>query len=138
MKGQEKRIPVLTVLLLVAAFVAIAAMIITRQNNDLAMLDSTLQNVNTKKIQLQYEQSEKQRELNISSTSDYISERARENGYMMPGEIRFVVKNPEALTDHATLDDVRVATVTATSVGTDETPEAEQTPVAEQEEVTAP
>ena len=57
---------------------------------------------------------------------------------MMPGEIRFVVKNPEALTDHATLDDVRVATVTATSVGTDETPEAEQTPVAEQEEVIAP
>ena len=138
MRWQEKRAPILTVVLVVAVIVIIAAMVLNRQRSDLAMLESTYQNVNAKRILLQYEQSEKQRELSISETSDYISQRARENGYMMPGEIRFVVKNPEALTDHATLDDVRVATVTATSVGTDETPEAEQTPVAEQEEVTAP
>ena len=138
MRWQEKRAPILTVVLVVAVIVIIAAMVLNRQRSDLAMLESTYQNVNAKRILLQYEQSEKQRELSISETSDYISQRARENGYMMPGEIRFVVKNPEALTDHATLDDVRVATVTATSVGTDETPEAEQTPAAEQEEVTAP
>ena len=138
MRWQEKRAPILTAVLVVAVIVIIAAMVLNRQRSDLAMLESTYQNVNAKRILLQYEQSEKQRELSISETSDYISQRARENGYMMPGEIRFVVKNPEALTDHATLDDVRVATVTATSVGTDETPEAEQTPVAEQEEVTAP
>ena len=138
MRWQEKRAPILTVVLVVAVIVIIAAMVLNRQRSDLAMLESTYQNVNAKRILLQYEQSEKQRELSISETSDYISQRARENGYMMPGEIRFVVKNPEALTDHATLDDVRVATVTATSVGTDETPEAEQTPAVEQEEVTAP
>ena len=138
MKLKEKRLPWWALAIMLIGFLIIAYMLIQRQNADLAMLERTYENVNARRILLQYEQSEKQRELSISETSDYISQRARENGYMMPGEIRFVVKNPEALTDHATLDDVRVATVTATSVGTDETPEAEQTPAVEQEEVTAP
>ena len=57
------------------------------------------------------EQSEKQRELNISTTSDYIASRARENGYMMPNELHFVVQNPEVLTDHESLSQIQLTTV---------------------------
>ena len=111
MMQHDKRMPVFTAALIVIAIVVIAGMILNRQRRDLEMLESTYQNINTKRILLQYEQSEKQRELNISSTSDYIAARARENGYMMPGEIRFVVRNPEALTQHETLTDVRLEAV---------------------------
>ena len=108
----DKRMPLFTAALIVIAILVIAGMVLNRQRSDLEMLESTYQNINTKRILLQYEQSEKQRELNIASTSDYIAARARENGYMMPGEIRFVVRNPEALTQHETLTDVQLETVT--------------------------
>ena len=65
MRWQEKRAPILTVVLVVAVIVIIAAMVLNRQRSDLAMLESTYQNVNAKRILLQYEQSEKQRELSI-------------------------------------------------------------------------
>ena len=111
MKWQDKRLPWWAIGIGLLAFIVIAFMLIQRQNNDLAMLERTYENVNAKRILLQYEQSELQRELSISNTSDYIASRARENGYMMPNELHFVVDNPEVLTDHNTLDEIRLSTV---------------------------
>ena len=111
MKWQDKRVPWWALAAGLIAFAIIAGMLIHRQNNDLAMLERTYENVNAKRIVLQYEQSEKQREVNISSTSDYIASRARENGYMMPNELHFVVYNPEVLTNHETLGEVQLTTV---------------------------
>ena len=113
MKWQDKRVPWWALGIGLLAFTVIAFMLIQRQNNDLAMLERTYENVNAKRILLQYEQSELQRELSISNTSDYIASRARENGYMMPNELHFVVDNPEVLTDHATLSEVHLTTVEA-------------------------
>ena len=144
MKWQDKRLPWWAIGIGLLAFIVIAFMLIQRQNNDLAMLERTYENVNAKRILLQYEQSELQRELSISNTSDYIASRARENGYMMPNELHFVVDNPEVLTDHDTLDEIRLSTVEvpATSTAAEETivqpeqdiqenPEAHERPVAE-------
>ena len=111
MKWQDKRLPWWAIGIGLLTFIVIAFMLIQRQNNDLAMLERTYENVNAKRILLQYEQSELQRELSISNTSDYIASRARENGYMMPNELHFVVDNPEVLTDHDTLDEIRLSTV---------------------------
>ena len=111
MKRQDKRVPWWALGIGLAAFAIIAFMLIQRQNNDLAMLERTYDNVNAKRMVLQYEQSELQRELSISTTSDYIASRARENGYMMPNELHFVVDNPEVLTDHGTLGDIQLSTV---------------------------
>ena len=111
MKWQEKRIPWWAIGAGVLALLIIAWMYIQRQNSDLAMLERTYENLNAKRILLQYEQSELQRELNVSGTADYIAARARENGYMMPNELHFVVDNPEVLTDHETLDQVQLTTV---------------------------
>ena len=116
MKWQDKRLPWWAIGIGLLAFIVIAFMLIQRQNNDLAMLERTYENVNAKRILLQYEQSELQRELSISNTSDYIASRARENGYMMPNELHFVVDNPEVLTDHDTLDEIRLSTVEVPTV----------------------
>ena len=40
-----------------------------------------------------------------------IAARARENGYMMPNELHFVVDNPEVLTDHETIGQVQLSTI---------------------------
>ena len=96
MKWQDKRLPWWAVGAGLAAFAIIAFILIQRQNNDLAMLERTYEAVNARRIVLQSEQSEKQREYNISNSAEYIASRARENGYMMPNELHFVVDNPEA------------------------------------------
>ena len=144
MKWQDKRLPWWAIGIGLLAFIVIAFMLIQRQNNDLAMLERTYENVNAKRILLQYEQSELQRELSISNTSDYIASRARENGYMMPNELHFVVDNPEVLTDHDTLDEIRLSTVEVPAADTaaeetivqpeqdiQENPEAQENPIAE-------
>ena len=111
MKWQKKRVPWWAVAAGLIALIIIAVMILQRQHNDLATLERTYDYVNAKRITLQDEQSEKQRELNISTTSDYIASRARENGYMMPNELHFVVQNPEVLTDHESLSQIQLTTV---------------------------
>lgn len=130
MKWQDKRVPWWALAAGLIAFAIIAGMLIHRQNNDLAMLERTYENINAKRIVLQYEQSEKQREVNISSTSDYIASRARENGYMMPNELHFVVDNPKVLTNHETLSEIQLTTVEPVR----ETPELTETPAEVSEE----
>ena len=87
MKWQDKRLPWWAVGAGLAAFAIIAFILIQRQNNDLAMLERTYEAVNARRITLQSEQSEKQREYNISNSPEYIAARARENGYMMPNAL---------------------------------------------------
>ena len=132
MKWQEKRIPWWAIGAGVLALLIIAWMYIQRQNSDLAMLERTYENLNAKRILLQYEQSELQRELNVSGTADYIAARARENGYMMPNELHFVVDNPWVLTDHETLGEAHL-----TTVETPDAPEAQPEQAESQEPVTA-
>ncbi len=97
MNREPGRIPRYVVLLSVGVIALICLMVYIRQRSDMDTLQRTLQNVRSRELILQNEVSEKQRELNISNSTDYIAGRARENGYMMPGEIRFIVSNPEAL-----------------------------------------
>ena len=125
MKWQDKRIPWWAIGAGVLALLIIAWMYIQRQNSDLAMLERTYENLNAKRILLQYEQSELQRELNVSGTADYIAARARENGYMMPNELHFVVQNPEALMDHDSLAQIQLTTVDPAETAPPEEQEAE-------------
>ena len=108
MKWMNKRVRWATVITLCAAILIIGFMVINWQRNDLNTLNSRLQTVTTQEKILQYDLSEKQRELNIAGTSDYIAARARENGYVMPNEIRFVVKNPAVLEQYDTMDTVEL------------------------------
>jgi cell division protein FtsB len=69
-----------------------------RQKNDIAMLQDTAKETRLKQVEVESERSALQYELSIADTPDYIAEKARTlYGYLLPGEIRFKVTNPEAL-----------------------------------------
>jgi len=116
----DRRLPRYLFVLILIVIVVIAAMLYQRQRSDIETLQRTLQSSRTRELILQNEVSEKQREVNISESNDYIASHARENGYMMPGEIRFIVSNPEALLDGDTVGSAVVTPVDETQV--DETP----------------
>ncbi len=84
----------------VIAFVITAAglMLINRLDQDIGYLDQEARETRLKKVAVAAKQSDMQKELSMKDTAAYIKETARSlYGYLMPGEILFVVENPEAL-----------------------------------------
>lgn len=88
--------------MLVAAFVMIACTIITlnRLDTDIAALEDVARETKLRQLSLESEQSQMRQELAMKDTDSYIMEKARTlYGYLMPGEIRFEVSNPDSLFD---------------------------------------
>lgn len=88
--------------MLVAAFVMIACTIITlnRLDTDIAALEDVAQETKLRQLALESEQSAMRQELALKDMDSYIMEKARTlYGYLMPGEIRFEVSNPDSLYD---------------------------------------
>lgn len=88
--------------MLVAGFVMIACTIITlnRLDTDIAALEDVAREIKLRQLSLESEKSALRQELAIKDTDSYIMEKARSlYGYLMPGEIRFEVSNPESLYD---------------------------------------
>lgn len=88
--------------MLVAVFVMVACTIITlnRLDTDIAALEDVAQETKLRQLALESEQSAMRQELALKDTDSYIMEKARTlYGYLMPGEIRFEVSNPDSLFD---------------------------------------
>ncbi|MBQ8082181.1 MAG: septum formation initiator family protein [Clostridia bacterium] len=95
----DKPIKLTTFLVVLLALAVVAALLIRRQNSDIASLEAVKKTLNEQKLEVYQARSERTREVNIADTAEYVAQRARENGYLMPGEIRFVVINPEMLVE---------------------------------------
>lgn len=96
---------------LVAAFVIVAGGMITlnRLNGDIVILQYTAEKTRVRQMAAQAQQSDINKELAVKDTDSYIREKARSlYGYLMPGEIRFEVINPEALYDANAVPEVAV------------------------------
>ena len=96
----RKRIKLFYVL--VASFVIVAGglMTLNRLDRDISVLQDSARETRLRQLAVEAEKSDMQKELAIKDTDSYIREMARSQyGYLMPGEIRFVVVNPEALYD---------------------------------------
>ncbi len=96
---------------LVAAFVIVAGGMITlnRLNGDIVILQDTAEKTRVRQMAAQAQQSDINKELAVKDTDSYIREKARSlYGYLMPGEIRFEVINPEALYDANAVPEVAV------------------------------
>lgn len=94
------RLRIKLIYVLTAAFVIMACGIMTlnRMNGDIAVLEDTARETRLRQLEANAEQSDMQKELAIKDTDSYIRDRARSMyGYLMQGEIYFVVENPEAL-----------------------------------------
>ena len=97
MRRRLKLFPVL-----VAAFVIAACGMITlnRLDGDITVLQDVAKETRLRQLSAETAKSEMIQEINRKDTDSYIIEKARSlYGYLMPGEIRFVVTNPESLYD---------------------------------------
>ena len=106
MRPRIKLIYVLT-----AAFVIIASgiMALNRMDGDIAVLEDIARETRLRQLAVETEKSEMQKELAIKDTDSYIREKARSMyGYLMQGEILFVVENPEALYEDGEIPQVTV------------------------------
>ncbi|MBQ9299011.1 MAG: septum formation initiator family protein [Clostridia bacterium] len=86
--------------LICALFVVITLGIMTINSvyDSTAEMQSRLTDLRIERDQRYKEYKKLENELEIVETDDYIMAKARQiYGYMMPGELLFVVKNPEAL-----------------------------------------
>lgn len=97
---------------LVVAFVIVACgLIVLRSYDDqITVLEDTVKEKEVALRQVQSEQSELEAEIRSKDTNGYIIDKARSLGYLMPGEIRFVVANPEVLYDVPTAEIVDIYT----------------------------
>ena len=96
----RKRIPLLYVV--VAAFVIAAGGLIAmnRLDRDIAQLQEVSRNTRIRQLEVEAQKSEMLQEISQQDKDSYIMEMARRYyGYLLSGEIRFVVVNPESLYD---------------------------------------
>ena len=71
-----------------------------RLDGDIAVLQDVAKETRIRQLQLDAQKSDMIQEINNMDSDSYIIEKARSlYGYLMPGEIRFVVTNPESLYD---------------------------------------
>lgn len=94
----RKRIKLFPVL--VAAFVIAACGMITinRLDSDITVLQDIAKETRLRQLSVEKEKSDLMQEIKNKDTDAYIMEKARTlYGYLMPGEIRFMITNPEAL-----------------------------------------
>ena len=94
----------IVVMILIAAGCLILAISMQQQAN---ALRDDIAVARLEKSNLQREGTAIQQEISISGTDAYIEAKARDTqGYLMPGEIQFVITNPEAL--YGTGSDIQI------------------------------
>ena len=84
----------------VIAFVIVAGGLVTmnRLDQEINVLEDTARETRLKQLNLETENGNMKQEIAEMNSDSYIRQMARkDNKYLMPGEIRFVVVNPEAL-----------------------------------------
>ncbi|MCR4885835.1 MAG: septum formation initiator family protein [Clostridiales bacterium] len=84
-----------------AAFVIASSglMILNRLDRDIAVMRDINTETRLQQVAASAQQSDYLQELAVKEDPNYIRTMARGYGYLMPGEIRFVVVNPEVLYD---------------------------------------
>ena len=96
-RGRIRLSTVLVASFVIAAFGLIA---INQLSDDIRVLQDTAKETKLRQLAVEAERSAMQQEVNSKDTDAYIMDKARSlYGYLMPGEIRFVVTNPESLYD---------------------------------------
>lgn len=97
MRRRLKLFPILVTAFVIAACGMIA---VNQLNDDIAVLQDTARETRLRQLSVEAEKSAMQQEIAMKDSDSYIMEKARSlYGYLMPGEIRFVVTNPESLFD---------------------------------------
>ena len=95
----RRRIRLLYVLAGAFVIVVCSLMYLKQLNSDIVILQDAALETSRLKSDVEARQSALQKELNSKNDRDYLIKLARAEGYILEGEIRFVVTNPEVLYD---------------------------------------
>lgn len=92
------RVRPLVLVCILFVIIAIGSMMVGSMRDDTAILAERMADIRIARDNVLKERNQLSSELEVANTDDYIIAKARQlYGYMMPGELLFVVKNPEAL-----------------------------------------
>ncbi len=93
-----KRVPPARLILAMIVITLVSVTLTVICQNHSNQLKDDISTARLEKSSLQREGASLQQEISISGTDAYIEAKARDTqGYLMPGEIQFVIMNPEAL-----------------------------------------
>lgn len=96
---RHRRVPLLWVICPIFVIVMIGYLWIGQINSDIDSLKVTVTELNIANTRLERERDALYTEIRNADTDEYIISKARQlYGYMMPNELLFIIKNPEALT----------------------------------------
>ena len=98
MQLRYKRIPLLWVICPIFVIIMIGYMWIGQINDDISQLRVTVTELSIANTLLERERDALVAEVRNATTDEYIISKARQlYGYMMPNELLFIIKNPDAL-----------------------------------------
>ena len=94
----RKRIKLFYVVVIAFVIIAGGLMTMNRLDQEIAVLEDTARETRLRQLALETENGNMKQEIAVKDTESYIRKMARKNNrFLMPGETRFVVVNPEAL-----------------------------------------
>lgn len=96
-KWRTRRVKWRAVAVFGVVMVIVAMLAYSRQSMDRRTLEEKQTLLRDAQLVLQKQRDEKLRDLSLADTAEYIEERARESGYLLPGEIRFEITNLDEL-----------------------------------------
>lgn len=95
----QKSMKVITVVIVAVTLVICALLVVNRLNGDIENMQAKVKDAELELRVVQNLQSDINTEIANMNKESYIIAKARELDFLMPGEMRFVVVNPEVLED---------------------------------------
>ena len=124
----RKRIRLLYVIVIAFVIVAGGLMTLNRLDQEIVVLEDTARETRLTQLALETENGNMKQEISVMNTDSYIRKMARkDNRFLVPGEIRFVVVNPEALYAPGEMPGLEIEVQTADETDTEAAPEQEDT-----------
>ena len=124
----RKRIRLLYVIVIAFVIVAGGLMTLNRLDQEIAVLEDTARETRLRQLALETENGNMRQEIAVKDTDSYIRKMARkDNRFLMPGETRFVVVNPEALYAPGEMPGLEIEVETAEETDTESEPVQEDT-----------
>ncbi len=126
----RKRIKLFYVVVIAFVIVAGGLMTMNRLDQEIAVLEDTARETRLRQLALETENGNMKQEIAVKDTESYIRKMARKNNrFLMPGETRFVVVNPEALYAPGEMpgQEIELETETAEETDTEAEPVQEDT-----------
>jgi cell division protein FtsB len=126
----RKRIKLFYVVVIAFVIVAGGLMTMNRLDQEISVLEDTARETRLRQLALETENGNMKQEIAVKDTESYIRKMARKNNrFLMPGETRFVVVNPEALYAPGEMpgQEIELETETAEETDTEAEPVQEDT-----------